>query len=161
SINDAANESGVITRLNAGAKTRQQAGLLLTENHDTRHRAGSTDVVGESDARVLHLPLTTLPLKLFHAFVDHAYTARADRVSKGFQSAAGIDRDIAGQRRAPLGGQVATLPLRAEPQILGIGDLGPGKAIMDFGEAHVLWRHTSHGVGLLRRHLCGTKAEVI
>src|SRR5207249_5285374 len=110
---------------------------------------------------VFHLPRPRLVPELRHAFVDHADTARPDRMAEGLETAARVDGDVPVERRSSLLHHPASLPLRAEAEILDVRDLGPGKAIVHLGEVDVTRGDSRHGVRLARGRLRGPEAEVV
>src|SRR5207247_10116674 len=109
--------------------------LAAAEDHDAGHRARTAHVVREPELGVFHLPRPRLVPELRHAFVDHADTARPDRMAEGLETAARVHRDVPVERRSPLLHQPASLPLRADTEVSGVGDLGPGEAIAHLAEA--------------------------
>src|SRR3989442_1541001 len=57
--------------------------------------------------------------------------------------------------------QPPSLSLRAETEVLGVRDLGPGEAIVHLGEVDVTRSDARHRVGLAGRRLRRAEAEVV
>src|SRR5262249_8389080 len=143
------------------AATLANWGLVVPQDDHARNRSWSAHIVRQAERRSLHLPFTAFPLELLYTFVDHADAAGTDRMAERLQPSAGIDGNVTGERCATFGGQTTTFSFGAESQILGIGDLGPGEAIVYLGEVDVARGDSRHLVCLLRRHLCGAETEVV
>src|SRR5438445_7201343 len=142
-------------------RTAMRSTLAAAEDHDAGHRPRAAHVVRQPELGLLHLSRPRLAPELRHALVDHADAARSDRMAEGLEPAARVHGNVPVERRSPLLHQPASLSLRAETEILGVRDLGPGEAIVHLGEVDVTRADAGHRVGLAGGGLRGAEAEVV
>src|SRR5262249_40165318 len=138
--------------------------LLAKRNDRTRKRSGvAPEIVREPDLHVFDLALAGPPSELIVDLVEHAKSARADRVSKRLQTAVGVHRQIT------LEGECSRVDVRLclarlrESEVLVDDKLGDRKAIVDFGHADFSARvlYADLIVDLFGRGLClGKTCEV-
>jgi hypothetical protein len=130
----------------APSPSHRPIGESVTQDDHAGNRAGPAHVVRNAELRVLHLPGARLASELRHDLVDHPHAARR-WVPEGLEAARRVDRDVAVARRAPFLDELPALALLAEAEVLDVRDLGPGEAVVDFGEdtsfgpmPAILWR---------------------
>ena len=89
----------------------------------------------------LQLPATRFALHLLVDLVDHADAAGADGMAEALETAVGVHRQIALQRKRAVSDVGAGLTPGAEAQVLHDDQLGDGEAIVDH-------RHVDFGAGI-------------
>ena len=112
--------------------------------------AGAAHIVGQPEFQVgvVHLAGAGFAAQLLIHLNHLGHAAGAHRVAFGLEAAAGVDRTVARPGRAPLVHRVRAFAGGKEAQILGGYDFGNGKAVVDFGHAHLLRPDARHGVSL-------------
>src|SRR5437870_11227039 len=101
--------------------------LGVGEHGDAPDSARATQVVGEADLGILHLPRAGLVPELLAHLVDHAHAGGADRVAERLEAAARVDRHLtAVDRGAALGDVAPALTRCAQPEVLVVQALRGG-----------------------------------
>src|SRR5207247_6947281 len=126
------------------AISRQKRGMAISvpplEDVDDRRGAGAAQGVRQTATRPDDLPLAGLAAELVDDLDGLRDARRAYRLTAGLQPARRVHGDLAVQRRDPVQGRGAALPLLDEPQVLDREDFRDREVVVDLRDLDVLRR---------------------
>ena len=120
-----------------------------SENMGDDIRAAATDILTHTDAGVFHLGANRFTAQLLNDLNDLVHASGSNRVTAGFQPAAGGDGDLAGRKDFSIQREPGTLtPFSESIRLQGKGG-HDRERIVKFKEIDLLWRQTGLLIGSL------------